>query len=533
MDDDWIQSRKLELISHLESQLCAERSQIKDLQSALRKRDSELNDLTTKLQQALRLSKMLRLEKELCVQQYVQLKRKCSAAVNLRDVSDARFWRDKCSHLQDIIVRKEAEFTQIKTRAGEAECDCKKRLKVDADQCLRDMQWLQAEREEERRTANAAAMAMYNAREADFLAIKTGLRQLLCMLCDDDVEQVQLTWREMQRFQQMHRLENPSSRYEEQQQQRQSEISLWLDKIALGIVTLKNKFSMMDCLAVPCPAAANVAESEVTHTPADAEYQGLGPAVAWDESDVSLPNPGLVPWPPGTPSPPWLAAASHGTGSPGTQMPAAVNLLRGLGAVPNESKACTLPPSLRTRPPPLAELTCPRQEDPDPAPRASKNELSKTSLSPSSSIASEFPFGLFAGVQSPVTAYTADVSKSSSHTNGKSATALTTPSTTASVRPPVPPGAFPLQPGALSPHGVPGHPDLMDMGLSPSLAALLQRPQGHAGDSLRPSSAAVPNLWSREDPQPESIACSERCLQPLDLEAAYADKDTVGRFGQC
>lgn len=43
------------------------------------------------------------------------------------------------------------------------------------------------------------------------LAIKTGLRQLLCMLCDDDVEQVQLTWREMQRFQQMHRLENPSS----------------------------------------------------------------------------------------------------------------------------------------------------------------------------------------------------------------------------------------------------------------------------------------------------------------------------------
>lgn len=88
---------------------------------------------------------------------------------------------------------------------GEAECDCKKRLKVDAgvfarkflnvflkvllsfhetdvvlsvcatvaflstDQCLRDMQWLQAEREEERRTANAAAMAMYNAREADFL----------------------------------------------------------------------------------------------------------------------------------------------------------------------------------------------------------------------------------------------------------------------------------------------------------------------------------------------------------------------------
>lgn len=28
----------------------------------------------------------------------------------------------------------------------------------------------------------------------------------------------------------------------------------------------------MDCLAVPCPAAANVAESEVTHTPADAEW---------------------------------------------------------------------------------------------------------------------------------------------------------------------------------------------------------------------------------------------------------------------
>ena len=102
-------------------------------------------------------------------------------------------------------------------------------------------QKLKAQLETQRQETNHMAVSMFNAREHDFITVKSGMQQLLLMLCDDDLAAAQAIQAELQRMCDGYRQQPAGSKYEEQQRRRQDELANWFNKLATNIIALKTR----------------------------------------------------------------------------------------------------------------------------------------------------------------------------------------------------------------------------------------------------------------------------------------------------